>query len=158
MSRQNATPASLHGSLPPCGQILPLLPSGVLSTRVWRGFCRRSACCLPFFFCWYIYSVLVKVVFTLCLLVISAAAIGRVVREAGESAFGSFVRSVRFLPRVQFISFRDFGSFLSACPGSFLSESSASFRAFGSVFLLDSGGRSHWLATVSMMDLATMTI
>lgn len=158
MSRQNATPASLHDSLPSCGQNLPLLPSGVLSTRVWRGLCKRSARCLPFFFCWYIYSVLVKVVFTLCLLVISAAAIG-----SGASVKRASLPLV--LSRVQFVSFRVFSSFLSETSvhsfrmsGSFLSESSVSFRAFGSVSLLDSGGRSHCLATVSMMDLATMTI
>lgn len=158
MSRQNATPASLHDSLPPCGQILPLLPSGVLSTRVWRGFCKRSARCCPSFLLVYIVCLSQSCFYSLfacdkC----SSYWVGSSVKRA-SLPFGSFARSVRFFPRVQFISFRDFGSFLSACPGSFLSESSASFRAFGSVFLLDSGGRSHWLATVSMMDLATMTI
>ena len=76
MSRQNATPASLHGSLPRVGRSSPCCRP--VSSRHEFGAVSvgglPAAC--PSFFCWYIYSVLVKVVFTLCLLVISAAAIG----------------------------------------------------------------------------------
>ena len=158
MSRQNATPASLHGSLPSVGRSSPCcrpvssrhefgavsvrgLPAAALLFLLVYILCLRQSCFYSLFACdkrssyW----------------------VGSSVKRA-SLPFGSFARSVRFFPRVQFISFRDFGSFLSACPGSFLSESSVPFRAFGSVFHLDSGGRSHWLATVSMMDLATMTI